>query len=107
MKRTPLCQLPTPMTVVGRSSTLTNAFINAIIPVVEPTEAEELEALRILGIDPISAVPIVAIARRSGIIFAQSSPIRSRPATSLKLRIWFLAAASAISRKASPTGGLG
>jgi len=40
------------MTVTGRSSSLTNAFINAIIPVIEPTEAEELEALRILGIDP-------------------------------------------------------
>jgi hypothetical protein len=51
MKRTPLCQLPTSMTVTGRSSSLTNAFINAIIPVIQPTEAEELEALGILGID--------------------------------------------------------
>jgi hypothetical protein len=38
--------------VTGRSSSITNAFINAIIPVVEPTEEEELEALRILQIDP-------------------------------------------------------
>lgn len=52
MKRTPLCQLPAAMTVTGRSSSLTNAFITAIIPVIEPTEAEELEALRILGMDP-------------------------------------------------------
>lgn len=52
MKRTPLCQLPAPMTVTGRSSSVTNAFINAIIPVIEPTESEELEALRILQIDP-------------------------------------------------------
>jgi len=52
MKRTPLCQLPATMTVTGRSSSLTNAFINAIIPVIEPTEAEELEALRILHIEP-------------------------------------------------------
>ena len=52
MKRDPLCQLPAPMTVTGRSSSLTNAFINAIIPVIRPTEAEELEALSILGIDP-------------------------------------------------------
>jgi hypothetical protein len=37
------------MNVTGRSSSITNAFINAIIPVVEPTEAEEMEALRILG----------------------------------------------------------
>jgi len=40
------------MSVVGRSSSITNAFINAIIPVIEPTEQEELEALRILQIDP-------------------------------------------------------
>src|SRR5439155_20415012 len=52
MKRRPLCQLPAPMTVTGRSSSLTNAFINAIIPVIEPTEDEQLEALRILSIDP-------------------------------------------------------
>jgi len=29
-----------------------HAFINAIIPVIEPTEEEELEALRILQINP-------------------------------------------------------
>ena len=52
MRRTSLCQLPTPMTVTGRSSSLTNAFINAIIPVIEPSQAEVLEALRILNLDP-------------------------------------------------------
>jgi hypothetical protein len=40
------------MSVMGRSSSITNAFINAIIPTIEPTEAEELEALRILGMSP-------------------------------------------------------
>lgn len=40
------------MSVTGRSSSITNAFINAIIPVIEPTEAEELEALSILGMSP-------------------------------------------------------
>lgn len=40
------------MNVTGRSSSITNAFINAIIPVIKPTEAEELEALRILEISP-------------------------------------------------------
>jgi hypothetical protein len=44
--------MPTPMTVTGRSSSLTQAFITAIIPAIVPTEAEELEALRILGMDP-------------------------------------------------------
>lgn len=52
MKRSRYCQLPAPMSVTGRSSSITNAFINAIIPVIEPTEAEELEALRILGMSP-------------------------------------------------------
>ena len=40
------------MSVAGRSSSITNAFINAIIPAVSPTEEEELEALRILEISP-------------------------------------------------------
>ena len=52
MKRIRYCQLPAPMSVNGRSSSITNAFINAIIPVIEPTEEEELQALRILEIDP-------------------------------------------------------
>jgi hypothetical protein len=40
------------MTVTGRSSSITNAFISAIIPTIEPTQAEELEALSILGMIP-------------------------------------------------------
>jgi 5-methylcytosine-specific restriction endonuclease McrA len=52
MKRVSYCQMPAPMSVSGRSSSITNAFINAIIPVIGPTEEEELEALRILEIDP-------------------------------------------------------
>jgi 5-methylcytosine-specific restriction endonuclease McrA len=45
------CQLPKSVSVNGRSSSITNAFITAIIPVIEPSEEEELEALRILHID--------------------------------------------------------
>jgi HNH endonuclease len=52
MKRIRYCQLPSPMNVTGRSSSITNAFINAIIPAIEPTEEEELEALHILGMEP-------------------------------------------------------
>lgn len=52
MKRVRLCQLPTPVNVTGRSSSITNAFFSAIIPVIERREEEELEALRILHIDP-------------------------------------------------------
>lgn len=52
IKRIRYCQLPAPMSVTGRSSSITNAFINAIIPVVDPTKEEELEVLSILQIDP-------------------------------------------------------
>jgi 5-methylcytosine-specific restriction endonuclease McrA len=52
MKRIRYCQLPKATSVTGRSSSITNAFVSAIIPVIEPTEEEELEALSILQIDP-------------------------------------------------------
>src|ERR1035438_2073590 len=52
MRRVRYCQLPSPTSVIGRASSITNAFINAIIPVDEPTQEEELEALSILQIDP-------------------------------------------------------
>lgn len=52
MKRVRYCQLPSPMNVTGRSSSITNAFINAIIPAIEPTEEEELKALHILEMEP-------------------------------------------------------
>jgi hypothetical protein len=52
MKRVKYCQLPKVTTVTGRSSSITHAFVNAIIPVIAPSEAEEREALSILGIDP-------------------------------------------------------
>jgi 5-methylcytosine-specific restriction endonuclease McrA len=51
-KRTHYCQLPTPGNIAGRSSSITNAFFNAIIPIVPPNEDEELEALSILQMDP-------------------------------------------------------
>lgn len=46
------CLMPTAKSVTGRSSSITNAFIVAVVPIIEPTEAEELEALHILGMDP-------------------------------------------------------
>jgi len=41
--------MPRPVKITGRSSTITNSFVNGIIPVVPPSEAEIEEALRILG----------------------------------------------------------
>lgn len=41
--------LPSPGSIKGRSSSITAAFIQAIVPVVEPTTSEIAEALAILG----------------------------------------------------------
>ncbi|RUO71588.1 HNH endonuclease [Pseudidiomarina salinarum] len=39
------------MKITGRSSTITNSFINSIIPVIVPTNNQVKEALDILGMD--------------------------------------------------------
>lgn len=44
-----LFKMPKPMKITGRSSSITNAFINSIIPVITPTEKQVKEALSILG----------------------------------------------------------
>jgi HNH endonuclease len=41
--------MPTPMKITGRSSSITNAFINSIIPVVPPSAEEVRRALEMLG----------------------------------------------------------
>lgn len=46
-----LFRMPTPMKITGRSSSITNAFINSIIPVVPPTAEQVKEALGVLGMD--------------------------------------------------------
>ncbi len=40
--------MPNPVRITGRSSSITNSFVNGIIPVVPPTVAEVQEALEIL-----------------------------------------------------------
>lgn len=52
MARSAIFRMPSPLSIVARSSTITNAFVISIIPVVVPTEAEIMEALRILEMDP-------------------------------------------------------
>jgi hypothetical protein len=47
-----LFKMPTPMKISGRSSSITNAFINSIIPVIPPTAEEVKQALDILCITP-------------------------------------------------------
>lgn len=41
--------MPKPVRITGRSSSITNSFVNGVIPVVPPTEEEVREALEILG----------------------------------------------------------
>src|SRR4030042_5456673 len=45
-------QMPTPMTISGRSSSITAAFVSAIIPQIEPTDEEVKTALDILQMSP-------------------------------------------------------
>ncbi len=46
----PLFKMPKPMKITARSSSITNSFINSIIPVILPTEELVKEALTILGL---------------------------------------------------------
>jgi hypothetical protein len=46
--------MPSVQTMASRKSSITNAFVNAIIPVVPPTAEEIDEALCILEIDPLN-----------------------------------------------------
>src|SRR5205814_8291171 len=44
--------MPTVMKITGRSSSITNAFVGAIIPAVLPSEAEIREALAVRNMSP-------------------------------------------------------
>ena len=41
--------MPKAVRITGRSSSITNSFVNGIVPIIKPTEAEIDEALEILG----------------------------------------------------------
>jgi hypothetical protein len=45
-------RMPSVQTMVSRKSSITNAFVNAIIPVVAPEPEEIAEALVVLGMEP-------------------------------------------------------
>jgi hypothetical protein len=44
--------MPSSMKIIGRTSSITNAFVNSIIPAIYPADDEILEALSILGMSP-------------------------------------------------------
>jgi len=44
-------KMPKPVSITGRTSTITNSFVNSIIPIKIPTDKEIEECLQILGLD--------------------------------------------------------
>lgn len=42
-------RMPAPVKITGRTSSITNAFVNGIIPVIEPTDEEIDDVLKHLG----------------------------------------------------------
>lgn len=49
MSKNKVFKMPVPVKITGRSSSITNAFYNGIIPVIEPSDDEVKEALETLG----------------------------------------------------------
>ena len=49
MKKNEIFKMPNPVTIMGRSSSITNSFVNGIIPCKYPTQAEIKEALDVLN----------------------------------------------------------
>ncbi len=50
MKKNEVFKMPNPVKIMGRSSSITNSFVNGIIPCVYPTHAEIKDALDVLDI---------------------------------------------------------
>lgn len=62
-------RMPSAQTMMSRKSSITNAFVNAVIPVATPSIEEVDEVLSILGSNPtMSGARIAAIRPPSGII---------------------------------------
>ena len=51
MRKNNLFKMPKSVTITGRISSLTNAFVNGIIPVIEPSDEEVQNALKDLGME--------------------------------------------------------
>ena len=48
--------MPKQVSITARSSSITNSFVNGIIPCINPTEEEVAAALSVLGMDEHSVV---------------------------------------------------
>lgn len=104
-------KVPQPAKITGRSSSITNAFIQAIIPTKPWSSDEEAEALLILGMKrPDTYTARIAEGKRpSGITYSRSCETRSLRVSSTRSVILSLLVAGAIIRKVVPIGmcGLG
>src|ERR1700686_3805297 len=56
-------KLPRPLKITSRSSSITNSFVQAIVPTIDPSSEEIVEALRILGMSPESMACVYCGAR--------------------------------------------
>ena len=97
--------MPTSVKITGRTSTITNAFVNAIIPAVRPTEAEVTEALDVLGISPDTiSCAYCGNTKTEGDTSVLWSGKNNPPDTFQKPRIWCQHAVSATNRRAAGNG---
>ena len=98
-------RMPSVQTMMSRKSSITNAFVNAIIPVVEPKLAEIAEA-RAYWIFPwmTCGALIAAMLHRNGIIFDLSSSAGGRRVTFRKLPTSFQRVENAINPRVISRG---
>ncbi len=43
--------MPNPVKITGRASSVTNSFVNGIIPIIPPTKEEITKVLQVLGMN--------------------------------------------------------
>src|SRR5688572_8514672 len=71
-------RMPAPVSVPGRSSSITNSFINGLIPSQYPSEEEVAEALGVLHLDP-SDVRCAYCGDKSTELDLQLAPLLDHP----------------------------
>ncbi len=101
-------RMPSVQTMVSRKSSITNAFVNAIIPVIPPSHDEIEEALRILGMEPNDVRCAIAETHPlNGIIYVRWCWDDGQRVMYQRLRIWFRHAENAIRAKGTSSGEIG
>ena len=103
-----LFRMPTPMKIMGRSSSIMNAFFNLIIPVMPPSAKEIQQALEILGMTPDTFQCAYCGSVASELEHSvRLSKTKSQRGTSRKSTTLCHLVANTISQKATRNGKLG